>query len=184
MIVRVVLETRLNWPSLSTARAKKTCAPGVQPVVSSVMLAWELTMVVSVSISWSPASNSPSALVSSKKETDVTVPSRSITPLAVRVTVAPASVLPGEADSEVKKGALGPSSTSRSSVPNALSRPPVATRPLSDASESVPCRMAALISATVASGATDQANAATPATCGVAMLVPENEAYLSPGKVL
>ena len=53
-----------------------------------------------------------------------------------------------------------------------LSRPPVATRPLSEPAGSTPARMTSRTCSTVALGANDQASAAAPATCGVAMLVP------------
>jgi hypothetical protein len=54
----------------------------------------------------------------------------------------------------------------------ALSRPPVATLPVSDASLSVPLKMAVLICAAVNDGCAAFTSAAAPATCGVAIEVP------------
>ena len=65
-----------------------------------------------------------------------------------------------------------------------MRRPPVTIRPLKGAIGSTPSSKAVRICVAVALGSTDHARAATPLTCGVAMLVPLYESYPPPGTVL
>jgi hypothetical protein len=61
---------------------------------------------------------------------------------------------------------------SESKALNAFSRPPLATRPCNSVNSSTPVQNGRAHLGTVASGTSDQTSAATPATCGAAMLVP------------
>jgi len=103
----------------------------------------------------------------------LTLPSGSVTPRAVSVASVPAARELGVALSEAICGGWAGRLPSRRSVLEALSRPPLSTLPDSEPTRSTPRRIALRTSATVALGASDHARAATPETCGVAMLVPD-----------
>ena len=79
---------------------------------------------------------------------------------------------------------MGPLAATALTTLKALSRPPLATRPVNDALWSTLSSSRLLSSATVSVGSTASARAATPATWGVAMLVPLSVPYRLPGTVL
>ena len=79
---------------------------------------------------------------------------------------------------------VGPCAAIEETTSAALSRPPLAVLPTSEATGST-LSMSLLFSwATESDGSTASARAATPATCGVAILVPLKVPYVLPGVVL
>src|SRR4051812_14790420 len=101
------------------------------------------------------------------------VPSGSVTEPAVSVTMLPAGGGGAPSGSDpIVGGWVGGLRRMMSRVFHASSRPLFTVALYGLAAGSTPSRMARLTCAAVAFGLSDQARAATPVTCGAAMLVP------------